>query len=62
MQIVDVDFRWVKRKSPEPVFAGNVWLNHVQVLQWRKRVPFYNDDPNVTSKWSDWQDVRTEEE
>jgi hypothetical protein len=72
MAIIDVDFRWVERKvrcgefyeldsnSMQPAYRDE------KVLQWRKKVLVTKQDryfPDVPKQeWTDWQDVRTEEE
>jgi hypothetical protein len=57
MTIIDVDFRYVMREK-------DTHGEHFQcpplekVLQWRKK----RDDCIPGYEWTDWQDVRTEEE
>jgi hypothetical protein len=59
MTIIDVDFRWVMREK-------DTHGEHFQcpplerVLQWRKKVLDPSKSANPT--WTEWQDVRTEEE
>lgn len=55
MDITDVDFRYVMRK-PASQYATIREL--MPVLQWRKKVCV----AGMLGKWTDWQDVRTEEE
>jgi hypothetical protein len=69
MNIVDVDFRWVRRNL-DP--SGHYDEPRVEtVMQWRKKIhipklnnqnipPFFQDWQ--VDSWTEWEDVRTEEE
>lgn len=55
--MIDIDFRYVMRL----VQHGNGYERIEKVLQWRKNVR--KDFVRYTeTEWTDWQDVRTEEE
>lgn len=69
MNIVDVDFRYVKRSAPAHELGEGIG-RMTPVLQWRKKLP-KQDSMRVAFgvgmvftefEWTDWQDVRTEEE
>jgi|GEM_PF-6843646 len=60
MQIVDIDFRFA---------VPDKTTTNPPVLQWRKKVPIPSEEtkhmpvPYITGyEWTEWQDVRTEEE
>ncbi len=64
MSIVDVDFRYVMRLvligTPKD---GAQFCTNEPVLQWRKKIE--NDQWNsliAEDNWTEWQDVRTEDE
>lgn len=62
--MLDADFRYVMRKEEYHEAIGIRIVKMVKVLQWRKKVlvaPIsYPEEPKI--EWTDWQDVRTEEE
>lgn len=57
--IIDIDFRYVKRLVPAPEWGENMSRPGL-ALQWRKKILDPSKSANPT--WTDWQDVRTEEE
>lgn len=66
--IIDVDFRYVMKLVPAPEWGQNM-ARPGPVLQWRKTVPVASEETKdmpvpyiVGYEWTDWQDVRTEEE
>lgn len=67
--MIDIDFRYVMREKlvASENYGGGALVKKVPVLQWRKLVHLgtWNEDDGTQKpigKWTDWQDVRTEEE
>lgn len=59
--MIDVDFRYVMRADPK--LAEQMIIHPmIKVLQWRKRVHDPSRGYDDRFYWTDWQDVRTEEE
>lgn len=67
--MIDIDFRYVMREVqiPNECYGAGATTVARPVLQWRKLVQLgtWNEDDGTQKpigKWTDWQDVRTEEE
>lgn len=64
--MIDIDFRYAMREKlvAADTYGGGSLATKVKVLQWRKKVLIeplhYLNEPKL--EWTDWQDVRTEEE
>ena len=57
--MIDIDFRYVMR---EDIYSDEWRKPMIKVLQWRKKVLVDKFKDTENSFWTDWQDVRTEEE
>lgn len=65
--MIDVDFRFVERDALDycrepPAYAE-------KILQWRKKMPIPSEETKdlpvpyiIGYEWTEWQDVRTEDE
>lgn len=57
--MIDIDLRWVERETAIwDQESGKGSMKKIPVLQWRKKVP--TDAHNA--EWTEWQDVRAEDE
>lgn len=60
--MIDIDLRYVMREKlvASENYGGGALVKKVPVLQWRRLV--LDPSKSASPTWTDWQDVRTEEE
>lgn len=62
MSIIDADFRYVMRKTRIGDWDGYEVSKSEPVLQWRKKLHDASRGYDDRFYWTEWRDVRTEQE
>ncbi len=63
MNILDVDFRYAMRDVQfRDQYDPQIFTKKVKVLQWRKNMLKHEFGGLRLEEWTEWEDVRTEDE